>query len=531
MSELPAGWALVRLGEVLQGVEAGRSFRCIERPPTSNERGVIKVSAVSWGRFLEEESKTVPPDETVDERARIKVGDLLFSRANTIDLVGACVLVDKVDKQLYLSDKILRLNVASDVKRWIYRYLGSQQARKEMSDASSGNQLSMRNISQSALSQLSLPIAPEKEQVRIADKLDFLFARVDACRERLDRVHGILKRFRQAVLAAATSGTLTREWRESHGVSLDCWRDTVFENACTEITVGYVGKMAQQYQPTGVPFLRSLNVRPFKFDPMDIKYVSYEFHKSISKSALKPGDVVVVRTGNPGQCCVIPDSLTDANCSDLVIVRPAEELDSEFAVIFINAETSQSFVRSEQVGVAQAHFNVGSMKKTPLRMPPKTEQAEIVRRVKVLFSAADLVSSRCESLLPIVTSLTPASLAKAFRGELVPQDPKDEPAYELLSRIRAVGTESPTPKRGRKPAADKAPRAPREKSTMAKTRNDEDVRNKDYLASLLRKKGGSSDVEMLFKDAELSVTDFYKQLAWEIEHDHIRDDAAKLEVV
>ena len=64
---------------------------------------------------------------------------------------------------------------------------------------------------------------------------------------------------------------------------------------------------------------------------------------------------------------------------------------------------------------------------------------------------------------------------------------------------------------------------------MAKTRNDEDVRNQDYLARLLRHHGGSTDVATLFKDANLSVTDFYKQLAWEIEQGYIHDDASKLE--
>jgi len=413
--------------------------------------------------------------------------------------------------------------------RFLNAYLSSPEMQMQMGAEHYG--VTRQALTKQQILDFQIPLPPLSEQKRIADKLDSLVARVDACRERLDRVPGILKRFRQAVLAAATSGELTREWRDGRGVSLDSWRDTVFENSCTEITVGYVGKMAEQYRPSGIPFLRSLNVRPFKFDPREIKYVSREFHKSISKSALKPGDVVVVRTGNPGQCCVIPDSLPEANCSDLVIVRPAAELDPEFAVIFINAETSQTFVRAEQVGVAQAHFNVGSMKKTPLRLPPKAEQAEIVRRVNILLLAADLASSRCESLRPLVASLTPASLAKAFRGELVPQDPNDEPASELLARIRAAGTEPPAPKRGRKPAAGNVARPPREKSTMAKTRNDDDVRNKDYLATLLRLKGGSLKVDALFRDAELSVTDFYKQLAWEIEHGHIRDDATKLEVV
>jgi type I restriction enzyme S subunit len=267
-----------------------------------------------------------------------------------------------------------------------------------------------------------IPLAPINEQKRIADKLDAVLARVDACRERLDRVPAILKRFRQAVLAAAISGTLSEEWRQAQRLSMESWQQTVFEKVCKDITVGHVGKMAAQYRDSGIPFLRSLNVRPFRFDSQEIKYISPEFHRSLAKSALRPGDVVVVRTGAPGQCCVIPQELPEANCSDLVIVRPGPDLSAAFAAVFINSETSQAFVKAEQVGVAQAHFNVGSMKRAPLLLPSLLEQDEIVRRVDALFVYADNLEARYTAARAQVEDLTPALLAKAFRGELVPQD-------------------------------------------------------------------------------------------------------------
>src|SRR5262249_28444650 len=138
------------------------------------------------------------------------------------------------------------------------------------------------------------------------------------------------------------------------------------------------------------------------------------------------------------------------NCSDLVIVRPGPDLSAGFAAVFINSETSQSFVKAEQVGVAQAHFNVGSMKQAPLRLPSLAEQYEIVRRVEALFAYADHLEIRYAAAGAQLDRLIPALLAKAFRGELVPQDPNDEPASVLLERIRTVRRDGPSKSKPRK---------------------------------------------------------------------------------
>lgn len=156
------------------------------------------------------------------------------------------------------------------------------------------------------------------------------------------------------------------------------WREALLEELATQVTVGWVGPMAQEYQEAGVPFLRSLNVRPFRIDPEDIRYISPEFHDRIRKSRLTPGDVVIVRTGAPGTAAVVPDWLTEANCSDLVIVRPGPELDARYLAYYLNAAATDQ-IAAETVGAVQQHFNVGSAKRLRLHLPSFAEQQEIVR--------------------------------------------------------------------------------------------------------------------------------------------------------
>ncbi len=151
-----------------------------------------------------------------------------------------------------------------------------------------------------------------------------------------------------------------------------------------DITVGYVGPMAQEYVEDGIPFLRSLNVRPFRFDPTDLKFISPGFHQKIKKSSLKPGDVVAVRTGNPGVSCVIPENLPDSNCSDLVVIKCGEKLDPSFVSYYINSVT-HSHIKGQLVGAIQQHFNIGSAKEMRF---PKLDKQEQHKRASVL-SALD----------------------------------------------------------------------------------------------------------------------------------------------
>lgn len=186
-----------------------------------------------------------------------------------------------------------------------------------------------------------------------------------------------------------------------------------------QLTVGHVGPMASEYADEGVPFLRSQNVRPFTLDLAEVKRVSLAFHDRLAKSALLPGDVVVVRTGTPGAAAVIPHGLSPANCSDLVVIRPGPKLDSRYLCYFING-AARGYVDSRVVGAVQQHFNVGSARELMIPRLPIAEQRAIA---EVLATLDDKIEANRKLV---------ALCDESWRAAL-----KAEPAVELtpLSKL------------------------------------------------------------------------------------------------
>ncbi|HUC13084.1 MAG TPA: restriction endonuclease subunit S [Acidimicrobiales bacterium] len=146
---------------------------------------------------------------------------------------------------------------------------------------------------------------------------------------------------------------------------------------CERVTVGHVGKMADEYVDDGIPFLRSQNVRPFEIVEDGMLAITETFHRKLVKSALKAGDVVVVRTGYPGTAAVIPQEFADSNCADLVVITPGPHLNSELLAAIFNSAWGRATVSSQLVGSAQQHFNVGSAKSLRVRIPDRPTQDRI----------------------------------------------------------------------------------------------------------------------------------------------------------
>ena len=169
-------WASMTLGDLIVGIDAGKNVRCEERPPKPSERGIVKVSSVTWGSFDSVAAKTPDKKVVLDRRTLIRPGDFLLSRANTQQLVGACVIVGTLrDTNLYLSDKVLRVRFNQPVDAWVLNYLRSPSGRAQIENLSTGNQLSMRNISQAAIRAIRLPVPPEHVRTRILARLDRIF--------------------------------------------------------------------------------------------------------------------------------------------------------------------------------------------------------------------------------------------------------------------------------------------------------------------------------------------------------------------
>lgn len=200
----------VPLADLVHGVEAGRSFGSSARPAGPDEWGIIKVSAMTWGEFRSSENKLVTEVDRIDRRYEIKPNDILVSRANTTEYVGAPVLVRDTRPRLLLSDKSLRLIPRQDcLPDYIVRVLSAPRARRQMSLRATGTKDSMRNISQSVLLSIEVPwvdLDDQAELIAVASDVDLYVNRA-----RRGAADGLVRSglLRGALLQAAFSDRLS----------------------------------------------------------------------------------------------------------------------------------------------------------------------------------------------------------------------------------------------------------------------------------------------------------------------------------
>ena len=209
-------WKQIKISDIVASIDSGKNLKCIERSPMNDEYGIIKISAVTWGVYNEEESKTLPNARDFIKSKRVIEGDFLISRANTIDLLGSPVIVQCTTKNLMLSDKVWRLDISNDHKKWLWLYLKSIVGRKKIEERSTGNQMSMRNIGQSAFLSIEMLLPSLEEQTEIVRRVEELFAFADQVEQQVKAAQQRVNHLTQAILAKAFRGELTAQWREQH---------------------------------------------------------------------------------------------------------------------------------------------------------------------------------------------------------------------------------------------------------------------------------------------------------------------------
>lgn len=292
------------------------------------------------------------------------------------------------------------------------------------------------------------PVPPLPEQRRIAAKLDRLSERSANARDHLTRVTTLAARAKQAVLSAAVSGNLTKDWRKARS-DHSKWRQCTLGEVASGFNYGSAAKSAKEGE---VPVLRMGNIQDGMLDWEDLVFTSDP--DEIAKYRLKDGDVIFNRTNSPalvGKTSVFRSERPAIFAGYLIRVECGPDLEPEFLNACLNSGIGREYCwRVKTDGVSQSNINAKKLKAFPFELPGIEEQQEIIRRIETVFAHIERLTKEACSAGHLLDRLDARLLAKAFQGKLVPQDPDDEPAEALLERIREAKAAAPKPKRARR---------------------------------------------------------------------------------
>lgn len=391
-------WASVALGDVFE-IARGGSPRPIEKFLTDSVDGLNWVSisdATRSGKVIERTERRIKP-EGLSKSRWVEPGDFLLSNSMSFGrpyIMGTTGCIH--DGWLVLKPGKTRVD-----PDYLYHLLGSEPVYAQFAKRATGT--TVKNLNTQIVSETEIPLPPLPEQQRIAAILDQTDALRRLRRQALARLTDL-----GAAIFADMFGDLSTD---NHG-----WQVVNFSDIALRITVGVVVKPASYYVEQGVPAIRGTNIKPGGIDLSDAVYFSEETNEHVlSKTRVWTDDLVIVRSGRPGQAALVPASLSGSNTIDVLIMTPDKrKIHPRFLQDLINSSTGKQMVLRESRGQVQQHFNVGSLSSAATPLPPMAIQDQYVQKIEGLDK---LIEATLEQL-KISETLFASLQHRAFRGEL-----------------------------------------------------------------------------------------------------------------
>lgn len=367
-------------------------------------------------------------------------------------------------------------------------------------------------LSGKRMAELQIPLAPLPEQRRIVRKLDTLSARTTTARTHLSAITKLVEKYRQAVRDKAFSGELTSQLRDGFDVSeagndllerirlekLEFWMEAERAKKLARGQQASDATIRKRYKPPfaitqeegpfglpaswawavadeivqpgadivygivqpgpkldeGIPYVRGMDIVNGVIQTDQLLKTSPEIAKKYERASLKAGDILlgIIRAT---KVAIVPASIEGANITQgTARFRPSNVTSTDYLAHWLASKRAQSWLHSKYRGIDMPGLNLRDVRQLPVPLAPIEEQREIVRQIEIAFAKIDQLAFEAAKALKLIDRLDQRILAKAFAGELVPQDPTDEPANVSLERIRAERASNPKPKRGRRKKAD-----------------------------------------------------------------------------
>lgn len=415
----PNGWKWVRLGELLYLV-AGVSYK--KNQISKSGIRLLRGGNIQTPNILFADDDIFLPQDFWNEEQSVQEDDIIIvASTGSETVIGKPGFARKAIPNTLIG-AFLRIcrPYSPQVADYLRMIFYSTYYRDYIRTIAKG--ANINNIRQEYIYNFVIPLPPLSEQRRLVARIESLFAKLDAAREKVQSVLDSHETRKAALLHAAFAGKLTAKWREEQGESSHAWRIEKLENLCEKITCGKTPK--NDISPQGeIPYLKVYNIVNDKIDfRSKPQYISRDVHETKLKSSiLKPNDVIMNIVGPPlRKIAIIPDTYPEWNMNQAIVrFRPKEGLDYHFLYYaLLNPETLDDVVQRTKGVVGQANISITQSRNLKIKVPPLPEQQEIIRILGRLLAREQRARQAAEETLAAIDRMKQSILARAFRGEL-----------------------------------------------------------------------------------------------------------------
>lgn len=437
MTGLPTGWATITIGEAsgVGGLSTdGDWIESKDQDPTGSVR-LIQLQDIGDGTFVNKSSRFLTEDKAEELNCTfLSPGDVLIARMP--DPLGrACRFPDIGQKSVTAVDvHVWRKGEHGVEPDFLVYCVNSPEIRQSLQAQASGT--TRQRVSGGRLKAQEIPLPPLPEQRRIVRKLDTLSARSTTARTHLAAIEKLVERYKLGFYLQVFAAP----------------QEQVELGTLAKVGTGATPKkgVAKYYAGGTVPWVTSGAVNAKSVTEPSSFITEAAIHETNCK-VFPAGSLLMAMYGEGktrGQVARL--GIAAATNQALAVIHELDQtrVDSEYLFRFLDSIYLE--IREQAEGGVQPNLSLGKVKTFKVPLPALEEQRDIVRRIETAFAKIDRLAAEAAKALKLLGHLDQRILAKAFAGDLVPQDPTDEPAETLLARIRETRAAAPKGRRGRK---------------------------------------------------------------------------------